>query len=186
MKFLNTTMEKIESGRALDPLSAPLAKAVRNLTEFGPVKDALSGSWLGHPLHPMLTDVPIGAWSMATLLDLTGGEESAAAAKRLVGIGVLSAVPTAWSGASDWSETHGPAQRVGIVHAVANSVGTSLQSASWLVRAKGRRKTGILLSLAGLSAVGVGGYLGGHLTYAQGVGVNRIPGRCAPRRRRRR
>lgn len=173
MKFLNTTTEKIESGRALDQFSAPLAKAVRKLTEFGPVKDALSGSWLGHPLHPMLTDAPIGAWSMATLLDLTGGEESAAAAKRLVGIGVLSAVPTALSGASDWGEAHGPVQRVGIVHAMTNSIGASLQSASWLVRAKGHRKTGVLLSLAGLSAVGVGGYLGGHLTYAQGAGVKR-------------
>jgi uncharacterized membrane protein len=173
MKFLNTTMEKIESGRALDPLSAPLAKAAGSVTEFDPVKDALSGGWLGHPLHPMLTDIPIGAWSMATLLDLTGGEESAAVAKRLVGIGVLSAMPTALSGVSDWSEVHGPAQRVGIVHALANSVGTSLQTASWLVRAKGHRKTGVLLSLAGLSAVGVGGYLGGHLTYAQGVGVKR-------------
>lgn len=171
MKVLTPIMEMIESGQALDQFSEPLAKGVRSLTRATPVKNALSGSWLGHPLHPMLTDVPIGAWSMATLLDLTGGEDSAAAAKRLVGIGVLSAVPTALAGASDWSEVHGPPQRVGIVHAAANSLGASLQLASWLVRAKGHRKTGILLSFAGLSAVGVGGYLGGHLTYAQGVGV---------------
>ncbi|WP_253719859.1 Rieske 2Fe-2S domain-containing protein [Brevibacterium renqingii] len=172
MKVLNAIMEMIESGRALDQFSEPLAKGVRSLTEPRLVKNALSGSWLGHQLHPMLTDIPIGAWSMATALDLTGGQDSAAAAKRLVGLGALAAVPTALSGASDWSEEHGPPQRVGLVHAAANSIGLTLQLASWAARAKGHRKTGVLLSFAGLSSVGVGGYLGGHLSYVQGVGVN--------------
>ncbi|MDN6176642.1 MAG: Rieske (2Fe-2S) protein [Brevibacterium sp.] len=172
MKLLQSLVEGIGSQRRFDSFAEPAANAVQKATSARLVKNALSGTWLGHQLHPMLTDMPMGAWTMASLLDLTGGESSAAAAKKLVGFGVLTAVPTAMSGASDWSEEQGAAQRVGIVHAVANSIGTSLQLASWLARAKGNNKTGVALSLLGLSATGLGGYLGGHLSYVQGVGVN--------------
>lgn len=172
MKPLQSLIEGIGSQRKFDSFTEPAANAVQKATGARLVKNALSGTWLGHQLHPMLTDMPMGAWAMASLLDLTGGEGSAKAAKKLVGFGVLTAVPTAMSGASDWSEEQGAAQRVGMVHAVANSIGTSLQLASWLARANGKRKTGVTLSLLGLSAAGFGGYLGGHLSYVQGVGVN--------------
>ena len=172
MKILQSLIEGIESQQKFDSFAEPAASAVQKVTSARLVKNALSGKWLGHQLHPMLTDIPIGAWAMASLLDLTGGEDSAAAAKKLVGFGVLAAVPTAMSGASDWSDEQGAAQRVGYVHAVSNSIGTSLQLVSWLARTRGNRKAGVVLSLLGMSATGLGGYLGGHLSYVQGVGVN--------------
>lgn len=165
-------IEDIQDDAGLDAVSQPLVGFVNRLTSTRLVKNALSGSWLGHQLHPMLTDVPIGAWSMAAVLDLTSGRSGAAAAQRLVGIGVLSSVPAAATGASDWADTYGPEQRVGLIHAASNVTALVLQTSSWLARRRGRRTTGILLSGAGLAAVGVGGYLGGHLSYALGVGVN--------------
>jgi nitrite reductase/ring-hydroxylating ferredoxin subunit/uncharacterized membrane protein len=165
-------IEDIEGNAGLDRLSQPLVGFVNRLTSTTLVKNALSGTWLGHQLHPMLTDVPIGAWSMAAVLDLTSGAAGAASAQRLVGFGVLSSVPAAATGASDWADTYGPEQRVGVIHAASNVTALVLQTSSWLARRRGRRTTAILLSGAGLAAVGVGGYLGGHLSYARGVGVN--------------
>jgi nitrite reductase/ring-hydroxylating ferredoxin subunit/uncharacterized membrane protein len=138
----------------------------------GALKDALSGTWLGHPLHPLLVLVPLGCWTSATFLDLVGGRGSRAAADRLVAAGVVSALPTAAAGASDWSDTGGGERRVGIVHAMANSAGLACFTASWVARKGGRRASGVLLGLAGHAFVGLGGYLGGHLTYATGVGVD--------------
>src|ERR671937_1857433 len=91
--------DRTEQLNVLDPVAEPLQKAVRALVpqESG-LKDLLSGTWLGHPLHPPLTDVVIGAWTSALLLDLLGGEDAEAAADRLVGAGVLAAVPTAAPG----------------------------------------------------------------------------------------
>src|SRR5688572_10743741 len=82
----------------------------------------------GHQLHPVLTDLPIGAWVMASALDVTAGSDGAPAARRLVGLGVLAALPTAASGASDWSETYGAEKRVGLVHALSNLAATLLQA----------------------------------------------------------
>src|SRR5919197_6417126 len=88
--------ERIEQLKVLDPVSEPLHKAVRTLVpQESQLKDLLSGTWLGHPLHPPLTDVVVGAWTSALLLDLFGGRGAKAAADRLVGAGVVAAVPTA-------------------------------------------------------------------------------------------
>src|SRR6516165_6280983 len=92
-------VEGIEDARALDPLSSTVHAGVARLLPNGPVKDALSGTWLGHPAHPMLTDLPIGFWTSAFVLDLLGGKKSRGAAQRLVGLGVLSAIPAAATGA---------------------------------------------------------------------------------------
>jgi len=137
------------------------------------VKDALSGTWLGHPLHPMLTDVAIGAWTSAFVLDAVGSEGSQGASDTLVGIGVLSALPTAAAGLADWSDMLGAERRVGLVHAGANTVAVGLYGLSWLARRKGNRGRGVALSLMGATVATVGGYLGGHLSYRQGVNVDR-------------
>jgi nitrite reductase/ring-hydroxylating ferredoxin subunit/uncharacterized membrane protein len=167
--------EAIGSLSALDGPAAALAKQIRKILKPGPVKDALSGTWLGHPLHPLLTDVPIGTWTSATLLDLLGGRASRPAAQRLIGVGLLAAAPTAWSGWSDWADSE-PAddqvRRIGIVHASANGVAAALYGASLVARRRGAHTTGVLLGLAGASAVGAGGWLGGDLAYARGVGVD--------------
>lgn len=169
---MNSVIHAIESNEALDGLSAPLAGLVQSATEPDQIKSALSGTWLGHQLHPMLTDLPIGAWAMASVLDCFRGSAGAEEARLLVGLGVLAAVPTAATGASDWSETSGGSQRIGLVHALSNATAMGLQATSWVVRGRGHRRTGVGLSAAGLAIVAWSGYLGGHLSYVEGVGVN--------------
>ncbi len=109
---------------------------------------------------------------MAALLDLVGGKDSEPAADLLVTTGILAAVPTAVTGLNDWSDTMGAASRVGMAHASANVAGLSLFVASRLARAGGHRKRGKALAYAGVAALGVGGYLGGHLSYVNAVNVN--------------
>jgi nitrite reductase/ring-hydroxylating ferredoxin subunit/uncharacterized membrane protein len=142
----------------------------------GAVRDALHGLWLGHPLHPILTDLPIGAWTSASILDLIGGRRGERAARMLVGFGCLTAVPTAVSGAADWSRLDSADQRVGIVHATANSIALVLYVWSWRARGAGRRGRGITLALGGAMVATAGGYLGGHLVYRRAVGANRDAG----------
>src|SRR5205085_9766883 len=132
----------------------------------------LSGTRLGHPLHPALTDVPIGSFTAATVLDLIGGGRTEEAVEALLALGIVAAVPTAAAGLADWSETYGSEQRTGLVHAAANVVALSLFAGSLAARRSGRSGLGRVLGLAGMTALSTGGYLGGHLTYARGVGVN--------------
>ena len=163
----------IEQASALDRIADPLTKAVRSALPAGRLKDGLSGTWLGHTLHPLLTDVPIGAWTSSLILDAVGGRESQRAADRLIAVGILAALPTAATGIADWGDTQPKERRVGMVHAVANTTALALFSGSLLARGRGRRARGIALSLAGGGALGLGGYLGGHLSFALGLGVDR-------------
>ncbi len=166
-------LDRIEKADGLDSVARPLSKAVAKLFPHGPVKDALSGTWLGHPLHPLLTDVAIGSWTSAFLLDVFGGEATEAAADSLVGAGVVSALPTAISGLSDWSDMLGAERRMGLVHATANVLAVTCYGLSWVARRKGDRSRGVALGLLGASIATVGGFLGGHLSYRQGVNVDR-------------
>lgn len=169
-KSLDAVTERLEHAVGLDRPADRVATVVDSALPRGTVRDLASGVPLGHPLHPVLVSVPIGSWTAATLLDLTGGD--AAAARRLTGFGVLSAVPAALTGANDWLSTAGAERRVGLVHAVANDVGLTLYTASWLARRRGHRAKGALLGLAGLAVTGLAGWLGGHLAYGLGVGVD--------------
>lgn len=169
----STLTGKLEQAKALDPLVQGADAVIGKALPKGPLKDALHGTWLGHSLHPLLVALPIGLWSGGVLLDWTGGDKRAA--RRLIGAGVLAVAPTAASGWADWSEI-GDAKRprrIGLVHAVANIATTSLFAASWTARRRGEHWRGKRLALAGSAGLAVGGYLGGHLAYAQGVGVNR-------------
>jgi nitrite reductase/ring-hydroxylating ferredoxin subunit/uncharacterized membrane protein len=164
---------------AIEPLDAPakaIAKQIRNLLpDGGSLKDVLSGTFIGHALHPLLTDVPIGTWTSATLLDLFGGRASRPAAQRLIGVGLAAAAPTAWSGWSDWGDAEpddDEVRRIGIVHALVNGGAIALYGASFAARRRGAHTTGVLLGLAGAGAMGAGGWLGGDLAFARGVGVN--------------
>lgn len=172
-KLVEDLLERLHEAEGLDDIAKPLAGAVTKAVPHGVVKDLLSGTWLGHPLHPMLTDVAIGAWTSAFVLDLVGGPEGGPAADTLVGIGVLSALPTAASGLSDWSDMLGAERRVGLVHAGANVAATSLYALSWLARRGGKRGRGVALGMLGATVATVGGFLGGHLAYRQGVNVDR-------------
>jgi nitrite reductase/ring-hydroxylating ferredoxin subunit/uncharacterized membrane protein len=123
-------------------------------------------------LHPALVAVPIGAWVGASWLDLTAGKSGRKAASRLVALGIVAAGPTALAGASDWLDTLEGERRVGFVHAMGNDVALGLYIASWLARRRGRHLRGTALALAGGGVLGVSGWLGGHLAYALGVGVD--------------
>ncbi|HZC28188.1 MAG TPA: Rieske 2Fe-2S domain-containing protein [Gaiellaceae bacterium] len=173
--------ERIERLELLDPVAEPLQKAVRTLVpQESELKDVLSGTWLGHPLHPPLTDVVVGTWTSALLLDLFGGRGSRTGADRLVGVGVLAAVPTAAAGLSDWAELHGGTRRVGSVHAIGNTTALLLHALSWAARRRGDRGRAVALSAVGYAAATFSAWLGGHLSFARGVGVNQTAFDSAP------
>ncbi len=171
-RTLRALTERVGADTRLDRVAAPLSGLAGALTRRDDVKSLLSGGWLGHRLHPLLTDIPIGAWTSASLLDLVGGRAGRRVARRLVGIGVLAAAPTALSGLSDWHDTHDDDRRVGVVHAAANTTALLLQLASWRARGRGHRVRGAMLSGLGMGALTVGGYLGGHLVFSRRVGVD--------------
>src|SRR5829696_4572809 len=168
---VHTLVEKLEGASAIDPP----AKTVPRAVPAGGVKDLLSGKPIGHALHPLLTDVVIGSWTSATILDLIGGAQSRPAAERLIGVGIAASLPTAVSGASDWADTtvsSAPVRRVGAIHAVLNVGALALYGASLAARRNGSRGKGVLLGLAGATVLGASGHLGGHLSYVRGVGVS--------------
>jgi uncharacterized membrane protein len=171
---LNALVERLESTVALDGVARTAGRTVQQLVPDGPAKDLLSGVWLGHALHPIVTDIPIGAWTSSILLDWTGGAASRSAADRLVLTGVLAAGATVATGWSDWADAeqaNAAVRRSGLVHAAANATATGLMIGSYIARKRGARMRGRLLSLAGSAALGAGGWLGGHLTYTLGAGV---------------
>src|SRR3954469_17435586 len=167
--------ERIAGLDQLDPVAEPIAKWVRDTVPSGPVKDALSGTWLGHALHPLLQLLPLGTWTSAVILDLVGGDDGQASADLLICTGLLATVPTVATGWSDYADTtvaSDSVRRIGILHAASNVTGATLFAGSLLARGRGNRTRGKLLALAGMGAVSAGGWLGGHLSYSEGVGVD--------------
>ena len=171
--LLEKAMKRLERADALDEPAEMLVKVVGPATRPRVVKNALSGTWLGHRFHPLLVPMPIGFWSGALLFDLVATRRARWAADTLVGAGIAAAVPTAAAGLSDWADAEPEGRRVGLVHASCNSLALLCYSASLAARLLGRRKAGVGLGLAGAAAMSVGGYLGGHLAYVQAVGVEK-------------
>ncbi|GAA1733767.1 hypothetical protein GCM10009809_31410 [Isoptericola hypogeus] len=155
---------RLETEPRLDPLAQGLGRLAEAVVPPpGRLHDELRGRSLGHPAHAVLTDLPLGLWIGAAALDVTRPEGHEAAARRLVGLGLLSAAPTVLAGLADFRALTAPARRVAAVHAAANATGNLLVGASWWARRSGRHRLGRLLTAAGLGAAGVGGYLGGHI-----------------------
>jgi nitrite reductase/ring-hydroxylating ferredoxin subunit/uncharacterized membrane protein len=169
---LRTIAEQVESMGALDRPAEALGKVLRPYLTKRPLKDVLSGTWLGHPLHPVLTDVVIGAWVSAGFLDAFPSKQSSKAADKLILVGCVAALPTAAAGASDWLYVGGKERRVGLVHAAGNVASLILFAWSYLARKRGRRLKGMLLSMAGGGISLSSAFLGGHLSFGMGVGVN--------------
>ncbi|GAA1391718.1 DUF2231 domain-containing protein [Luteococcus peritonei] len=167
---LSSAMLGLENTQALDPgvrAAQPLMDAV---TANPTVRDALQGRWLGHALHPLMVMVPLGSWLSASVLDAAGTDQEGSSTELLTALGVLTAVPSALTGLAELAEAGTREKRVGLVHAATNVVGLGLQVASWAARRSGQDTRAKLLAAAGLSAVGAGGYLGGHLSVAREVG----------------
>jgi uncharacterized membrane protein len=161
------------------PLPARLATAIGTWPSLDLVADRVAGWWgrvpepaleqlrgraLGHPLHPVATDLPIGFWTSAWVLDLVGGRRARGAARTLVGLGVASALPTVATGLSDFLQLDRSGRRIGVVHAGANAVATVLYAASFVAR-RGNHRRGVVLGHLGAASATVGGFLGGHLAF---------------------
>jgi nitrite reductase/ring-hydroxylating ferredoxin subunit/uncharacterized membrane protein len=173
--------DALERSRSLDRLGKLLGRATATVVRPGRLKDLLSGTWLAHPLHPVLTDVTIGAWTSVLLLDVFGGEDSRGGADRLVLLGALSAVPTAVTGLSDLADVVNPEERsVGAVHALGNVTALLFYSAAYAARRRGNRRRGLLLSTAGMGIATGSGFLGGHLAYRLGIGVDQTQCEARP------
>lgn len=167
----------------LDPPARMLQKAIKAAyVNTGPsghrVDNFMHGTWLGHPLHPVLTDVPIGAWSAALLLDslevTTRRRYLGAGADALVGAGVAGALLSAVAGLTDYQHVKGSARRVGLIHGLANIIATTLYGVSWLMRRQQRRWAGRTWGLAGFLVTTLSAYLGGHLVFDQRIGPKRV------------
>ena len=182
LRPLRALPERLAGMEKLSELSEPLKSAVSGAVPPGSdLNSVLAGTWLGHPLHPVLTDVVVGAWTGAVVVDLVGGRRGQKAADRLVLLGLLSAAPTAASGLNDWA-TIGPAeQRVGAVHAAGNAGANVLFLLSYVARKRGRRMRGRLLALAGFGAASFSAFLGGDLSFRRAAGVDHTARREGPR-----
>lgn len=177
----------IDKQQWIDAISDAVQPVVRGaFSETGEagkvVKDLLNGVWLGHPLHPVITDVPIGAWTMTSIFDLlsiaAGGDEALDRASDItLGVGILGAVAAAITGITDWSDTSKTDRRMGMAHALANVAGLGLNLASLGLRAGSRkgnnRGTARALSYGGYAFSGLAAFIAGELIYNLGQSVNR-------------
>jgi nitrite reductase/ring-hydroxylating ferredoxin subunit len=167
MTNLRLTKQLADLAEPLDAVTEPVQSAVKAVPQ--PVRNLLDGVWFGNPLHPALTDIPIGAWSAAFVLDLVGSD----AADGALAVGVLGAVPTALTGLNDWSHLKDDARRIGTIHALVNTAGLTLNVLSLAARRGGMRRTGRLLSMVAYGGTLFSAHLGGHLSFGLGVRVNR-------------
>ena len=176
MNPLQRLVEAVAGNEAFDKvgdqIAALLQKTMEKVPQRAVVQDFLHGTWLGHPLHPMLTDIPIGAWTFAAVLDAAdlGSDERNPAAEKAIQFGMVAAVPTALAGAMDWQHTQGASRRVGTAHALLNNGALGMFALSLALRGSNLGLSRIL-SMGGLAMVGVSGYFGGHLVANMRVGV---------------
>jgi nitrite reductase/ring-hydroxylating ferredoxin subunit/uncharacterized membrane protein len=178
--LVERTIRAIERQDGLRPIEDALQRAIAGAFRAGgrrgrAVKNFLHGTWLGHPLHPALTDVPVGAWTLALVfdaLDHDGHRLWSRAADSAIAIGIGGAGTAALAGLTDWQHVDGAPRRSGLVHAALNSVALALYTGSWLLRRRGARGPGRALSGAGFVVVAASAYLGGRLVYQDRIGVD--------------
>lgn len=173
--------QALERQTWLDKLADPLQKWIHAKTQAPDwqwVKDILRGTWFGHPLHPALTDIPLGAWTSALLLDIcwlnSESQDFARAADVTLAFGLVGGGAAALAGLTDWSETDATDRRVGLVHGLLNLAAMLTNLTSYGLRRMGRRRTGIMVSGLGYTLGLFSAYLGGELSFARGIGVNHV------------
>lgn len=171
---LERVIRGIESAEMVDPVADRLAAAVQSvLAHRGDLRSLLSGTPLGHPAHPPLTDVVIGALGSASLLDLLPGAWARRSASVLNVVGLAASVPTILTGLSDWADTKGSARRLGLAHADLNAIAFVLYLLALRNRVKSRGVRAAAQSWAGYGVLSFSGFLGGHLSFRKGIGVDR-------------
>ncbi len=175
-----TLMQRIvEALPFLDRVSDAVQPEVQKVVDAGgtPTRNVLDGVWFEAPLHPVLTDVPIGAWTTALVFDgldlATGKKPLRHAADASLLFGTLGAFGAAATGLSDWRYLSGGSRRMGIAHGILNGIGLVLSIVSLVQRATGRRNAARLTFLTGYSISGMAAHLGGELSYHYGLRVDR-------------
>ena len=161
--------QRLEQSTSLDGLRRVYA-ALSGPVDRWSGSDLLRSGLIGHALHPLLTDLPLGCWTAASALDLRGRPQDRGASRWLVGAGLAAVGPTALTGLAEWARTGREAQRVGALHGALNVAATTLYLASYVARTRRRHTLGVVTALAGAAVVSASGYLGGHLTTARKVG----------------
>ncbi|MDV8003320.1 DUF2231 domain-containing protein [Rhodococcus sp. IEGM 1318] len=164
---IGTLYRGIESARGLDGPSTGMRRKILAITERSDgsrtVAALLRGAAVGHPIHPALVAIPVGAWTASLMFDTVLRDPRTA--RRLIGLGLVSTPPVLLTGWLDWSERGDVARRVGLVHAASNAVGIWSFAASYRLRGKDSLALARVLSALGLAAVGIGGALGGHIVF---------------------
>jgi nitrite reductase/ring-hydroxylating ferredoxin subunit/uncharacterized membrane protein len=165
---------------ALDAIAEPLTHAIHRVYESaGPAgrraKNALHGVWLGHPLHPVFTDLPIGAWTTGLVLDAVAATNHDRGMQRAadvaIAVGLAGAAAAAVTGLTDWSETSGRSRRTGLIHGLLNIAATTLYATAYALRKNGSRATGQTCALAGYGIAVGAAWFGGDMVYGQRIGV---------------
>jgi nitrite reductase/ring-hydroxylating ferredoxin subunit/uncharacterized membrane protein len=165
-----------EEQEALDKVAEKVSELVRKEEQLLPggqkTVDFLHGKYIGHPLHPILTDLPIGAFTFAAMFDMLsiGRKKPSKAATTLLAVGLASVPVTALAGSLDWRHTYGKTKRVGLGHAVMNGAGSVILAMSLLTRLRGRGPTR-MLNFLGNGFLTFSAYMGGHLVYEARVGT---------------
>lgn len=164
---LDGWVELVGDRAELDGAAALVQRLGAPLSRHKVADSVLGGSAvLGHPVHPLLTDLPIGFWTSVMVLDLAGGRRSRDASQLLLALGVLTAVPTLLAGAHDAATLRDVReQRTAAVHAMCNSIATGLYAWSWRQRRHQHWSRGVVTALAGATVATAGGLLGGALVY---------------------
>jgi nitrite reductase/ring-hydroxylating ferredoxin subunit len=163
-------LDRIADASTFDKAIEPARRVVLSALSPPALKDFLHGTWLGHPLHPVLVQVPVGSWLSAGLLDAVPPLRPAATA--MIGTGVVAAVPTALAGAADWSEEDSGVRRLGALHALLNVAALGLYVGSLVARGRRRGALGRVLSYSGLGLASASASIGGHMSYALSSGVS--------------
>lgn len=178
-------LNAIDRQEWLDPLGDQVQQAVHQAFQSAgdvgqEVKNALHGTWLGHPVHAVVTDVPVGAWTASVVFDaledITGRNEFGRASDVAMTVGLVGAVVAAVTGITDWSDTDGRARKVGLIHGMMNLTGALLYGGSLICRSRDKRKLGRGLSSLAYAVAFGAAYLGGELVYTEQVGVNHAAG----------
>ena len=174
-------IDAIEKQDWLDTAADTLQPAILDAFKAGgdggqKIKNFLHGTWLGHPLHPLITDVALGAWTTAAVLDcceLAGSKNYKKGADAAVAIGLAGGVGSAITGLTDWTGTTKKKRKIGLMHGLLNIGAASLYATSLIMRKnKGSRGTAIALSMVGYGLTSISGYLGGTLVYGEQMGVD--------------
>ena len=173
----------------LKPIEESLQKLVHNAFASGgeagqAAKNLLNGTWLGEPLHVILTDIPIGAWTVALVFDgldlVSNRHEFAVAADASIGIGLVGAVGAAVTGVTDWQDVDAPARPIGLIHGLLNVSATALFVTSLVLRKKKSRTSGRVFAALGYAVMSVAAHLGGKMVYEYRVGVDQTDGEAFP------